>query len=251
MPDTNERPGRPGPGEIPKAGEAGPAAPFSVDALLDLGLHEILARLYGPAEASSGARHRWQDNVILNEIPQGAYVLDLGCGRGELLGRLMREMGVHAQAVEIVPDLAMAAMELGVPVLNMDLADIIGVFTDKSFDYVILEGTIQTLKDPMMVLAEMLRVGKRCIVSFPNFGHWRLRLDLATTGRMPVTSSLPYQWYDTPNIRELTFSDFMDWTRQASVNVLSSFGLHAGGVTPITEKDNLLAEEVLLLLEKP
>jgi methionine biosynthesis protein MetW len=144
----------------------------------------------------------------------------------------------------------MAAMELGVPVLNMDLADIIGDFSDRSFDFVILESTIQTLKHPLTVLAEMLRVGKRGIVSFPNFGHWRLRFDLAATGRMPVSPSLPYQWHDTPNIRVLTLSDFMDWARSDNVSVSAAFGLHGGHVTPITEKDNLVAEEVLLFIER-
>jgi methionine biosynthesis protein MetW len=243
--DKSDRPGQ------AEKNLSGGGALFSVDSMLDLGLLDILTRLYGRAESSSEALHRWQDRVILNEIPKGAYVLDLGCGRGELMGRLIREMDVHGQAVEVDPEAAMAAMVLGVPVLYMDLSEIISEFSDKSFDYVILEGTIQTLKDPMMVLAEMLRVGKKGIVSFPNFGHWRLRFDLAATGRMPVSPSLPYQWYDTPNIRVLTFSDFMDWARKSEVNVLSAYGIHGGRITPICEKDNLLAEEVLLFLEKP
>jgi methionine biosynthesis protein MetW len=222
----------------------------SLDSIIDPGLLELLVRLYGQSESSSEARRRWQDRVILNEIPEGAYVLDLGCGRGELMGRLIKEMNVHGQAVEVDPESAMAAMELGVPVLNMDLSEIISDFSDKSFDYVILESTIQTLKDPLMVLDEMLRVGKRGIVSFPNFGHWRLRFDLAAKGRMPVSPSLPYQWYDTPNIRVLTFSDFMDWARDNRVNVLSAYGIHADRITVITEKDNLVAEEVLLFLER-
>lgn len=242
-------------GAKPEAGKAagGPngfGGFCSLDSMLDLGLLDLLAKLHGQAESSVEDRHRWQDRVILNEIPQGAYVLDLGCGRGELMGRLIKEMGVHGQAVEVDSESAMAAMELGVPVLNMDLSEIISDFSDKSFDYVILESTIQTLKDPMMVLGEMLRVGKKGIVSFPNFGHWRLRFDLAAKGRMPVSSSLPYQWYDTPNIRVLTLSDFMDWARKYQVNVLSAYGIHAGSITPVTEKDNLVAEEVLLFLEK-
>jgi methionine biosynthesis protein MetW len=223
---------------------------LSTAGLFDPALVDLLTRLYGGSGSSSESRHRWQDRVIVGEIAAGSYVLDLGCGRGELMGLLIKESGVHGQAVEVDTEAAMAAMELGVPVLNMDLADILGDFSDRSFDYVILESTIQTLKDPMTVLSEMLRVGERGIVSFPNFGHWRLRFDLAAKGRMPVSQSLPYQWYDTPNIRVLTLSDFMDWARATGVKVSASYGLHNGQVTPITEKDNLVAEEVLLFLEK-
>jgi methionine biosynthesis protein MetW len=219
--------------------------------LLDLGLLELLSSIQGEGCTSSEDRRRWQDKVILNAIPKGSYVLDLGCGRGELMGRLIKEMNVHGQAVEVDPEAAMAAMDLGVPVLNMDLSDIIADFSDGSFDFVILESTIQTLKEPLRVLETMLRVGKKIIVSFPNFGHWRLRLDLATKGRMPVSPSLPYQWYNTPNIRVLTLSDFMDWAKVNNVTISSAYGLNSGRIAPITQLDNLLAEEVLLFLERP
>ncbi|MDR1309274.1 MAG: methionine biosynthesis protein MetW [Deltaproteobacteria bacterium] len=217
---------------------------------LDPGLMEALARTAPGQGTSLEARHRWQDRVIVGEIPKGSYVLDLGCGRGELLGRLIREMGVHGQAVEVDPEAAMKAMELGVPVLNIDLSEVLGDFRDQSFDYVILESTIQTLKDPMGVLGEMLRVGKRGVVSFPNFGHWRTRFDLATKGRMPVTPSLPFQWHDTPNIRLLTVADFMDWSRGHDVSVLAAYGLSAGGISPITERDSLLVEEALMFISR-
>jgi methionine biosynthesis protein MetW len=219
--------------------------------LIDQGLLELLSSLPADPPSSNEARHRWQDRVILNEIPPGSYVLDLGCGRGELMSRLINEMNVHGQAVEVDPEAAMAAMDLGVPVLNMDLSEILGDFVDDGFDYVILESTIQTLKEPLRVLDEMLRVGKKSLVSFPNFGHWRLRLELSTKGRMPVSPSLPYMWYNTPNIRVLTLSDFMDWARENKVNISAAYGLNSGRIAPITEKDNLLAEEVLLFLERP
>lgn len=217
---------------------------------LDPALLEALLGVNGDTTTSLEIRYRWQDKVIVSEIPRGAYVLDLGCGRGELLGQLIREMDVHGQAVEVDPEAAMAAMELGVPVLNIDLSEVLGDFKDQSFDYIILESTVQTLKDPMSVLSEMLRVGKRSVVSFPNFGHWRTRVDVASTGRMPVTQSLPYQWYDTPNIRVLTLSDFMDWCRIYNVNVLSAHGLINGRIRTITEKDNLMVEEALMFISK-
>jgi methionine biosynthesis protein MetW len=217
---------------------------------LDKELLEVLAGAYSNGTGSE-ERHRWQDKVILSEIPHGAYVLDLGCGQGELLGKLISQMGVHGQAVEVDPEAAMAAMELGVPVLNIDISEVLDDFRDKSFDFVILESTIQTLKDPMGVLSQMLRVGKRCIVSFPNFGYWQTRFDLATKGRMPVTSSLPYQWYDTPNIRVLTITDFMDWARQYNVEVSKAYGISGGRIGPITERDNLITEEALMFISRP
>ncbi|MDR1677388.1 MAG: methionine biosynthesis protein MetW [Deltaproteobacteria bacterium] len=216
----------------------------------DAPLFNELFGIYGDSVSSDSERYRWQDRVIVNEIPKGAYVLDLGCGRGELLGQLIQEMRVHGQAVEVDPDAAMAAMELGVPVLNIDISEVLKDFRDQSFDYVILESTIQTLKDPMTVFTEMLRVGQRSVVSFPNFGHWLTRFDLAVKGRMPVTPSLPFQWYDTPNIRVLTVTDFMDWCRQCKVNVLCSYGLINGKVRTITEKDNLVVEEALIFISR-
>ncbi|MDR0354285.1 MAG: methionine biosynthesis protein MetW [Deltaproteobacteria bacterium] len=217
---------------------------------LDADLLNALARAESEPEQSANRNRRWQDGVILNEIPRGAYVLDLGCGEGQLLGRLINEMNVHGQAVEVDPEAAMAAMEHGVPVLNIDISEALGDFRDQSFDFVILESTIQTLKDPMGVLSQMLRVGKRSIVSFPNFGHWRTRVDLAAKGRMPVTPSLPYQWYDTPNIRVLTISDFMDWCRRNAIVVTAAYGISEGKVGPLVEADSLITEEALMFIHR-
>ncbi|MDR1051139.1 MAG: methionine biosynthesis protein MetW [Deltaproteobacteria bacterium] len=219
---------------------------------LDLGdeLLAVLSSAYGNGDGPSEERRRWQDGVILDWISPGSYVLDLGCGHGELLGKLIAEMGVHGQAVEVDPEAAMDAMELGVPVLNIDISEVLGDFRDKSFDFVILESTVQTLRDPMGVLGQMLRVGKRCVVSFPNFGHWRTRRDLAATGRMPVTSSLPFQWYDTPNIRVLTVKDFLDWARRYDVTVDKAYGYCGGRVRPIAERDNLVTEEALMFISR-
>jgi methionine biosynthesis protein MetW len=217
---------------------------------LNKSLLEVLTKAYGGATTSYEIWYRWQDRVILDQIPRNSYVLDLGCGDGQLLGRLIKEMGVTGQAVEVDPAAAMAAMDMGVPVLNIDLSEVLGDFSDQSFDYVILESTIQTLKDPIGVLAQMLRVGKKSIVSFPNFGHWRIRFDLSIGGRMPISPSLPYQWYDTPNIRVLTLTDFMDWCRANQVKVNAAYGLSGGNISPITEQDNLVTEEAIFFLEK-
>ena len=121
---------------------------------------------------------------------------------------------------------------------------------DKSFDYVILEETLQTLHRPIFVLGEMLRVGRRGIVSFPNFGYWRVRLQLAATGRMPVTERLPYKWHDTPNIHLLTLDDFKSWARAGGIKVIRGFVLADGLVREMGKDDNLIAEEALLVLEQ-
>jgi methionine biosynthesis protein MetW len=203
---------------------------------------------YAAPPAPAGGR--WQDKVILGEIVPGSTVLDLGCGRGELLGRLIGDMEVRGQAVEVDPEAAMAAMELRVPVLNLDINEVIGDFPDQSFDCVILESTLQTLKDPLVVMSEILRVGRRVIVSFPNFGHWRVRLDLAIRGRMPVTPGLPYRWNDTPNIHLFTLADFLDWCETQNVKIVKGFALTEGEVRELSEDSNFSAEEVLVFLEK-
>jgi methionine biosynthesis protein MetW len=217
---------------------------------LDKSLSAIIERLENqristPAEV----RERWQDNVILNQIPKGSYVLDLGCGQGELLAQLIREREVSGQGVEVDPQAAMVAMDLGVPVLNVDLDEVLGDFTDQSFDYVILQNSLQTLKAPLKVLYEMLRVGRRGIVSFPNFGHWRVRLDLAARGRMPVTPGLPYRWHDTPNIHFFTLAEFMDFCQANNLMAGPSFALAEGRIRELGPDDNLIAEEVMVFLE--
>ncbi|MDR2422947.1 MAG: methionine biosynthesis protein MetW [Deltaproteobacteria bacterium] len=228
-----------------------PEGPITKAELMDLTMKHLLAKLrdeYEPPKSVSS--RRWQDNVILGEIVPGSTVLDLGCGQGELLGRLIADMGVKGQAVEVDPEAAMAAMELGVPVLSLDLNEVIGDFPDQSFDCVILESTLQTLKEPLKVMGQILRVGRRAIVSFPNFGHWRVRLDLAIRGRMPVTKGLPYSWHDTPNIHLFTLVDFLDWCQASQVRVAKGFALVEGNVQPLNEDSNLSAEEVLVILEK-
>ncbi|MDR1870338.1 MAG: methionine biosynthesis protein MetW [Deltaproteobacteria bacterium] len=219
--------------------------------LMDLTMTHLLGKLREEYQAPEPPPStRWQDKVILGEIVPGSTVLDLGCGQGELLGRLIADMGVKGQAVEVDPEAAMAAMELGVPVLSLDVNEIIGDFPDQSFDCVILESTLQTLKEPLKVMREILRVGRGAIVSFPNFGHWRVRLDLAIRGRMPVTPGLPYSWHDTPNIHLCALADFKDYCHENNVNIVKGFALVEGRVSPLGDDSNLSAEEVLLFLEK-
>jgi len=193
---------------------------------------------------------RWQDARIEQEIPDGASVLDLGCGHGKLLHRLIREKKVRGQGVEI--DLAAVArcLAIGVPVFQINLDEGLREFRTRSFDYVVLEETVQTLRQPRRVLEDMLRVGHYGIVSFPNFGYWRVRLALAIEGRMPVTPALPHRWYDTPNIHLFTLQDFLDWAQESGARIVRGYSLVEGVVRPLGPDDNLEAEESLLIITR-
>jgi methionine biosynthesis protein MetW len=193
---------------------------------------------------------RWQDRIIEQEIPVGSSVLDLGCGGGELLARLMDMKRVRGQGVELDAEEVMRCVERGVPVFQTNLDEGLKGLPDRGFDYVILEETLQTLHRPAEVLREMLRVGRRGIVSFPNFGYWRVRLDLAVRGRMPVTEWLPHRWHNTPNIHLFTLQDFLDWADAESVRIVEGYVLVEGQVRQIQVADNLYAEEALVVVEK-
>jgi methionine biosynthesis protein MetW len=201
------------------------------------------------APATTPRVPRWQDAIIEREIPAGSSVLDLGCGSGELLSRLIRNQGVRGQGVELDPAAVVECVARGVPVFHIDLDRGLTGFADRSFDYVIMEETLQTLRRPLEILQEMLRVGRHGIVSFPNFAYWKLRFELAASGRMPVTESLPHRWYDSPNIHLFTLEDFLDWARERGVMVRQGWSLVEGEVRPLGPHDNLQAEEVLLFTE--
>lgn len=195
-------------------------------------------------------RTRWQDHVIDAEIPAGASVLDLGCGDGELLSHLVAHKNIRAQGVELDPTAVERCIARGVPVVQANLDGGLKGFGEDSFDYVILEETLQTLHRPLDVLAGMLRVARHGIISFPNFGFWRVRLDLSLHGRMPLTSRLPFRWYDTPNIHLLTLQDFLDWSASAGISITKGYAFSSGIVHPLKDDDNLFAEEVLLVVTR-
>lgn len=146
--------------------------------------------------------------VISSLIPAGASVLDLGCGDGSLLASLVDEKRVRGIGIDIVGSDLNAAMKKGLSVLQLDLNKGLSSFKDKQFDYVLLNMSLQVMYNSLLVVKEMVRVGKYAIVGFPNFGHYKLILRLLLTGRMPKTKTLPYEWYNTPNIRLMTVKDF-------------------------------------------
>lgn len=147
-------------------------------------------------------------DVVAAMVPRGSRVLDLGCGDGALLDHLIREKGCDGTGVEISDEGFHACVARGVPVVVADIDQGLGDVEDDAYDVVILSQTLQATHRPALVLQEMMRVGRVGIVSFPNFGHWRLRWSLAARGRMPTSRSLPYRWYDTPNIHLCTIRDF-------------------------------------------
>ena len=146
--------------------------------------------------------------LVAKLIQPNSRVLDLGCGAGDLLQHLQQQKSVIGYGLDKDAENIQLCLSRGVNVIEQDLDGGLGNFQDDAFDMVIMTDTIQAVHQPQLLLREMLRVGRECVVTFPNFGHWRCRLNLAATGRMPVSKHLPHRWYDTPNIHLCTFNDF-------------------------------------------
>jgi methionine biosynthesis protein MetW len=151
---------------------------------------------------------RPDQDVLASLVPVGSRVLDLGCGDGALLKHLIDTKGCSGQGVEVSTEAFHAAVARGIPVVQADIDAGLPDFADRSFDVVVLSQTLQSVYRPNLVMREVMRVGRRGIVSFPNFGHWQVRVKLLLDGRMPVTKALPNEWHDTPNIRHCTIIDF-------------------------------------------
>jgi len=185
--------------------------------------------------------------AIARLVPNGARVLDLGCGDGALLAHLQEHNGCTGYGVELDDANVLACAQRGVNVLQLNLDQGLKVFADQSFDVVLQIDTLQHLRNAEVMLRETARVGKIGIVAFPNFGHWFNRLSVLR-GRMPVTKRLPYQWYDTPNIRVGTYADFADLARKNQLQVLDSFGLQHGQEVRLLP--NLMAGTAVFKLQR-
>lgn len=159
--------------------------------------------------------------LITNWIAPQSRILDLGCGDGSLLSKLASERNVAGLGVEIDPDYINQCVARGVNVIEQDLDQGLANFNDNSFDTVVMTLALQTLHNPHLAIDEMLRVGRECIVAFPNFGHWRCRWYLTQFGRMPVSKFMPYRWYDTPNIHFCTVQDFEALCAEKSVKIIN------------------------------
>jgi methionine biosynthesis protein MetW len=185
-------------------------------------------------------------------VPAGSRVLDLGCGDGALLEHLIRDRGCDGHGVEISADGFHACINRGVPVVQGDIDDGLGDFEAGSFDVVVLSQTLQATRRPAFVLQEMMRVAPSGIVSFPNFGHWRIRLALLGRGRMPSSRLLPYAWHETPNIHLCTIRDFEDLARVEWLSVTAKVALNAVGgraAALVERRPNLLAAGAVYRIE--
>lgn len=168
---------------------------------------------------------RFDLQVIASWIEPGSKVLDLACGPGELMAHLKKEKQVKSVGIEIREEKVTKAIAAGLSVLQGDINEEIKDYPDGNFDYVILSQTLQQVYEPDALIHEMLRVGRRGIVSFPNFGHWRIRAQLLSTGRAPVTRELPYHWHDTPNIRVISLKDFRRFCKEKGFGILDETAL--------------------------
>ena len=183
-------------------------------------------------------------------VPQGAAVLDLGCGDGFLLQQLIDEKNVDGHGVEIDENAVREAISRGVPVYHGDMLDGMQMFEDDAFDCVILSQTLQQALDPARVVEEMLRVGQRAIISFPNFGHWWIRIQLLMGGRAPISRTLPHTWHETPNLRVLTIRDFRAFCRERGLRVVDNIFFTPSFVKLPGFAANLLASTAIFVVEK-
>ncbi|MES1260186.1 MAG: methionine biosynthesis protein MetW [Acidobacteriota bacterium] len=206
----------------------------------------MAAHSMGPVSPPVSLAERPDFSVIGEIIQPRSRVLDLGCGEGALLAWLVEHKQVLARGVEIEAAQVRKAIALGVSAYQGDIDEGLADYPDKAFDYVILSQTLQETRSPLQVLKEMLRVGRRAIVSFPNFGHWSVRQAMLLTGQAPKTKLFPYDWYNSPNIHFLSINDFEDLCRATGFPIEKRYFL--SGSRRVGTMPNLLAQTAVFLL---
>ena len=199
---------------------------------------------------NNSIRKDW--NLIESLISPQSKVLDIGCGEAGLISQLEKNINAVTHGIEINPELARKAITKGFNIIQGDAEKDLFQFSNNSFDYVILSQTLQAMVKPKDVLLSLLRIGGKAIVSFPNFGHWKIRLQLLINGKMPVTDGLPYAWYETPNIHFFTIKDFQNLCNEMNIIIEKSIGLTSKGkqfdIQFGISKANLFTSEAIFLL---
>ncbi len=190
------------------------------------------------------------DELIRSQIPSGSRVLDLGCGDGRLLAMLRDEQQCDTLGVELDRKQVVGAISRGVAVLQADLDEGVPDLPSDSFDVAVLSQTLQQVRHPKLVLQEMLRVARRALVLVPNFGNWKVRLQVVLYGRTPVTETLPYEWYNTPNLHFLSMHDFRDLVQRLNVRIVREVPIIAGRAVDHAWMANLRAQSALFVLER-
>jgi methionine biosynthesis protein MetW len=208
------------------------------------------ARLPGPAAEPE----RLDLKIIAGFVTPGARVLDVGCGDGALLQRLEEEKQAEGRGIELSQKGVNEAVARGLSVIQGDADHDLATYPDAAFDYVILSQTLQATHNPRAVLEELLRIGRKAIVSFPNFGNWRVRGSFIFSGRMPITENLPYSWYDTPNIHFCTVRDFVALAKDVDARIEKAVALYGNGRvlnrTVRLTLWNLFADQAIFLLSR-
>ncbi len=189
------------------------------------------------------------DRLIMRQLPRGSRVLDLGCGDGRLLCRLRDELGCSILGIELDHRSVVQSICKGVPVIQADLDEGLEEIPDQSFDFAVLSQTLQQVLQPRELLQQMLRVARRAVIVVPNFGHWKIRCQLLLRGRAPKTTSLPYDWFNTPNIHLLSMLDFRDLIDRVQMKLVDEVPIIKGRAVPRAWAANLRADSALYVIE--
>lgn len=190
------------------------------------------------------------DEIIREDVAHGSRVIDFGCGDGRLLQMLRDEHGCAVQGVELDLTQMLGCIRRGVSVLRLDLDDDLSLMPDESFDTAVLSQTLQQVRHPKKLLSEMLRIARRALVVVPNFGHWRVRVQVLRYGSTPVTDSLPYHWYETPNLHFMSIPDFRGLAHELNLRIVQERPIIRGRAVDRAWWANLRAESVFYVLER-
>jgi len=191
-------------------------------------------------------------DLIESLIKENSRILDIGCGEGDLIQQLEKNIKANVHGIEKNTNMALKGIAKGLNITHGNAEKDLSQYANQSFDYVILSQTLQAMMEPKKILTELLRIGSKAIVSFPNFGHWKIRLQLLLRGKMPITEGLPFTWYDTPNIHFFTLKDFENLCNDMNIIIEKSIGLTSKGkqfsLKNSIYASNLITHEAIFLL---